>query len=110
VRLCNVGLSGQVNPTLTNTGPFDNLQAFGYWFSQDYAINPWTGQAATDEGWCYSFHAGRQDNLVQSAELHAWAVHDGDVGVVAAVPEPQTYALILAGLGVMGLLSRRRRD
>ena len=29
---------------------------------------------------------------------------------VAAVPEPETYALILAGLGVMGFMSRRRRQ
>ncbi|MCH2221562.1 MAG: PEP-CTERM sorting domain-containing protein [Aquabacterium sp.] len=28
---------------------------------------------------------------------------------VAAVPEPQTYALLLAGLGVMGLVARRQR-
>jgi hypothetical protein len=29
--------------------------------------------------------------------------------VPLAVPEPQTYAMVLAGLGVMGLLSARRR-
>lgn len=28
---------------------------------------------------------------------------------VAAVPEPETYAMLLAGLGVMGLIARRRR-
>ena len=28
---------------------------------------------------------------------------------VAAIPEPQTYALLLAGLGVIGMVSRRRR-
>lgn len=31
-------------------------------------------------------------------------------GVVAAVPEPQTYALLLAGLGVMGAVVRRRKN
>ena len=31
------------------------------------------------------------------------------VGNVAAVPEPETYAMLLAGLGVMGFMSRRRK-
>ena len=31
------------------------------------------------------------------------------VGVTAPVPEPETYALMLTGLGVVGLLVRRRR-
>ncbi|RQO60004.1 hypothetical protein DBR47_10985 [Paucibacter sp. KBW04] len=30
------------------------------------------------------------------------------VGDVAAVPEPSALALMLAGLGLLGLLSRRR--
>jgi len=29
--------------------------------------------------------------------------------VMAAVPEPETYAMLLAGLGVMGAVARRRR-
>lgn len=28
---------------------------------------------------------------------------------IAPVPEPQTYALFLGGLGVMGWMARRRR-
>ena len=28
----------------------------------------------------------------------------------AAVPEPQTYAMLLAGLGLMGFVARRRRQ
>ena len=32
-----------------------------------------------------------------------------NVSLVAAVPEPETYALMLAGLGVVGFVARRRR-
>ncbi len=31
------------------------------------------------------------------------------VGVFAPIPEPETYALLLAGLGAIGLVARRRR-
>lgn len=33
----------------------------------------------------------------------------GSVNFVAAVPEPETYAMMLAGLGVMGFLAKRRK-
>jgi hypothetical protein len=36
----------------------------------------------------------------------AWAVRDGDV--TSAVPEPETYAMLLAGLGLLGFMARRR--
>ncbi|MEG1329583.1 MAG: FxDxF family PEP-CTERM protein, partial [Janthinobacterium sp.] len=31
-----------------------------------------------------------------------------NVSVMAAVPEPETYAMLLAGLGLMGFLRRRK--
>jgi len=37
------------------------------------------------------------------------AAYTGSISVTA-VPEPETYALMLAGLGVVGLLARRRRS
>lgn len=30
-------------------------------------------------------------------------------GAVAAVPEPETYAMLMAGLGIVGFVARRRR-
>lgn len=102
------GVSGNL---LENSGPFNNLEALGYWFSRDYSIDPYTGLPSASEAWRYSFHAGRQDSLDKSATLFAWAVHDGDVGqTVAAIPEPQTYALMLVGLAVLAPLARRRRQ
>jgi hypothetical protein len=29
--------------------------------------------------------------------------------ITAAIPEPETYALMLAGLGAVGFMSRRRK-
>ena len=34
--------------------------------------------------------------------------HDAEGHVVASIPEPETYAMLLAGLGLMGFVARRR--
>jgi hypothetical protein len=36
------------------------------------------------------------------------AVRNGDV-LVASVPEPETYAMLLSGLACIGLIARRRK-
>ena len=37
------------------------------------------------------------------------AIYSGEL-TVAAVPEPETYAMFLAGLGALGFMARRRRQ
>jgi hypothetical protein len=37
-------------------------------------------------------------------------IGDNAVGFAAAVPEPETYAMLLAGLGLMGTIARRRKS
>jgi PEP-CTERM motif len=36
-------------------------------------------------------------------------LYSGFIGIAGAVPEPETYAMLLAGLGLMGAVVRRRR-
>jgi len=48
-----------------------------------------------------------------SFEQHAQARRDitaGSVIVAAAIPEPETYGMLLAGLGLLGFIARRRRN
>lgn len=35
--------------------------------------------------------------------------YSGNIGIAAAVPEPETVAMLLAGLGLIGVVSRRRK-
>ena len=54
-------------------------------------------------------HMAAAGNLVS---YNAGLEHDSVVLAyrVAAVPEPETYALMLAGLGLVGAIARRRRS
>jgi hypothetical protein len=40
------------------------------------------------------------------SDFRVWQVHHGDVPLTA-IPEPQTYAMLLAGLGLMGFSMKR---
>lgn len=44
-----------------------------------------------------------------SSTRGAYQLHLDLVGNVAAVPEPETYAMFMAGLGLMGVIARRRK-
>lgn len=92
------------NPILASSDPdlalFQNVQYFSYWSGTGFAP-PDTGYA-----WFFSTYYGAQYGYGKGNLLFAWAVRPGQV---AAVPEPETGALLLAGLGMLGFVARRRR-
>jgi hypothetical protein len=93
--------AGGANPnsTLDNVGPFVNFQPDDYWSGTEYAPNP------SVSAWFFSNYFGEQNVNHKTFSFYALAVRPGDV---AAVPEAETYALMLAGLGLVGWRARRR--
>jgi hypothetical protein len=47
--------------------------------------------------------------LTISGMSGATASYSGSINVTSAVPEPETYAMLLAGLGLVGFAARRRK-
>lgn len=89
----------QVGYGISNAAMFQNLQNTQYWY----------GTEGGSGAWYLSPYYGIQGSEVKSYPGYAMAVHSGDVGtVVANVPEPETYAMLLAGLGLIGAIGRRR--
>jgi hypothetical protein len=94
-------LGGTARGSLSSTGPFTNVQPFGYWSATEYAPN-------TGDAWGFSFGGGYQGYDDNAVGLYAWAVLTGDVGATANVPEPGTISLMLSGLAMVGFAVRRR--
>lgn len=90
--------SAQPGWGLSNTGGFRNLHSL-YWSSVAYAPDP------AYYAWVFDTADGPQAIGAQSGDFYAVAVRPGDVA--AAVPEPQSYALLL--LGISGVLEAVRR-
>lgn len=83
---------------LSNTGPFSNVQPGFYWSGVEYA-------PSTTHAWNFYTGSGGQSYTNKRNELSAWAVRPGDV---AAVPEPESLALV--GVGLAALMLRRRSN
>ena len=86
----------------SNLALFSNLKSFAYWFGTAQALRP------AVNAWVFSTREGMQGFSHQPNEYAAWAVRDGDAA--APIPEPDTYAMMLAGLGLLGLVARRRKQ
>ena len=82
-----------------NYSLFNNVQNNLYWSRTAYAPNPalaWNFDMARD----YQGYSGKA-----TMGFCAWAVRPGDV---AAVPEPETWGMMLAGLVLVGAMTKQR--
>ena len=87
---------------LTNTGNFQNLQNLNYWSGTD--------QAGTASSWFFTMGSGAQGSASSVNQFYTMVVRNGDINAVAAIPEPETYALMLGGLAALAVVQRRRKS
>ena len=105
VGIARPGVQG-VDWGLVNTGPFINLQNYVYWTSLINPVDP-------TDAWrhFYTTNGRMSYRLVEDPDQYVMLVADGDIAsfAVSGVPEPETYAMLLAGLGILGFVARRRK-
>lgn len=89
-----------------NTGGFSNVADDTYHTSSMMTwLPPNIGSPTPIQ---FQFTTGTKYAVRETVPNYVWAVRDGDVGLLAPVPEPETYAMMLLGLAGVGAIARRR--
>ena len=95
-------LGGIQGSNIPNTASFENEQFWAYWSATEYLSDPnyaWT--FATYDGYQY------RGEIKDIFPFYVWAVSTEQI---AAIPEPESIAMLLAGLGLIGIAIRRNRE
>lgn len=79
-----------------------SLAAGTYWLGINHTVN--------DGIWTYAFSSnGISDAIQLDGDTVTNPDHRDMAFTISAVPEPETYAMLLAGLGILGFAARRKR-
>ena len=97
-HLWYVELGNPADGPMWNFGGFQNWVTWVYWSGTEYAPSP-------TAAWVFHSGIGFQRPIVKESEVYAMAVRPGDV---PAVPEPQAYALLMAGITALALARSRK--
>jgi len=107
---------GTTISTLVSSGlvdfSFADNSGAGHTFANGQAQTPVLGfmimPGQTNELGTFDYILGFNDSSTGDADYDDFVV--GVKFVTAAVPEPETYAMMLAGIGMMGFMARRRKN
>jgi hypothetical protein len=81
-----------------NAAPLSGVSYSWYWTAEPSATGSHQQKVYTPFNNSVTIEA---DTCCATCSPHTWAV--------ASVPEPQTYAILLAGLGLLGAIAKRRK-
>jgi PEP-CTERM motif len=96
-------VTGILGVGIGNTSSIFSLPQNAGWTNYSLVFTPTTTGA-----YVLSFGNSGGDNIGMLLDNVSVSV-TSDVGVTSAVPEPETYAMLLAGLGLLGFAARRRK-
>ena len=102
-------LWGSPDPSGWNTVSFYDGNTLLQSFDGNAVLNPANGNQSFAR--YFNVFAGAGENITKvtfSANTNAFETDNH--AFIASVPEPETYAMMLAGLGLLGFLARRRKQ
>ena len=112
------GLGGGMISALV-INPNQPLVTTNFGFNYDNVLFPASNPVMNTNGVLFDTNSGQRWNLWGTGpgayELYSYPGRSSDTTIdvhgtlsIAAVPEPETYAMMLAGLGLMGFIARRK--
>ncbi|MDR0563539.1 MAG: DVUA0089 family protein [Azoarcus sp.] len=83
----------------------DNLRDGKFFFT----VSNWDNAPKSNNLWDGFKNDGLSGGLVPDSWGNQWSVTITGVAAAGVVPEPETWAMLLAGLGLVGAVARRQR-